>query len=47
MQVSCLECCFCLQYSNLAEYEDDEISLENLEITKDRGMFYYYINNFA
>jgi len=31
---------FCLQYSNLADYEDDEISLEDLVITKDRGMFF-------
>jgi len=29
----------CLQYSLLAQYEDDEISLSNLVIIKDRGMF--------
>jgi len=41
---SCLELwhcivCFCLQYSGLSQYEDDEISLPNLTIAKDRGMY--------
>jgi len=39
MSWHCSRCfIFCLQYSGLSEYEDDEISLHNLAITKDRGM---------